>query len=79
LTVISPPERRKVQSQANRVLRMVLVPTGVVLVLVIRIEFNVPTYRQKETGIEGRGAPLVVLALVIGLNGAIRDKVVGVR
>lgn len=54
-------------------------PTGVVLVLVIRIEFNVPTYRQKETGIEGRGAPLVVLALVIGLNGAIRDKVVGVR
>lgn len=49
----------------------------VVLVLVIWVEFYILAYREKAAGVESRGAPLVVLALVIGLDSDVRDKVVG--
>jgi hypothetical protein len=44
---------------------------GVVVVLIIGIELHVLSYRKQATGKNGRRAPLLVLALVVGLDGGI--------
>ncbi len=56
---------------------MVLVPTRVVFVLVVRVEFYMAAHREKAAGIKGRGAPLAVLALVERLDGDVGNVVEG--
>src|SRR5271169_7172503 len=51
--------------------------TRVVIVLIVKVEFNVCANRKQPTGIERSGAPFVVLTLVEGLGSEIRDEMVG--
>src|ERR1035438_2066119 len=56
---------------------MVLVPSSVVLVLVVWVEFYMPAYREKAAGVESGGTPFIELALVKGLDGNVRNMVEG--
>src|SRR5664279_4535447 len=56
---------------------MVLFPSGVVLVLVVWVEFYMLAYREKAAGIESRGAPFDELALVERFDGDVRSVVEG--
>jgi hypothetical protein len=67
----------KIQSQPDIVLLAVRLLAGVVFVLIVGIEYDVFAYRESATCIESGGAPLLVLAFVIGFGGNIRDEVIG--
>src|SRR5664279_612013 len=56
---------------------MVLFPSGVVLVLVVWVEFYMLAYREKAAGIESRGAPFDELALVERFDGDVRNVAEG--
>src|ERR1035438_4866848 len=56
---------------------MVLMAPGVVLMLVVRVEFYMPPYRKKAADVESGGAPFVELAPIKGLDGDVRDVVKG--
>jgi hypothetical protein len=51
---------------------MVLMPTRVVLMLIVWVEFYMAAHREKAAGVESRGTPFVELALVEGLDSDVR-------
>lgn len=67
----------KIKSQANKILLLVRALAGVVLVLIVGIEFDVLAYGEQTTCIESGGAPFVILTLVIRFGSDIRDQVIG--
>ena len=52
---------------------------GIVVVLVVGAELDVPADREQAARIERGGAPLTVLALVKRFGGDIGDEVIGVN
>ena len=48
---------------------------GVVLVLVVGVEFEVLAYREQETRIKSGSAPFAVMARVVGFRGHVRESV----
>ena len=67
------------EHQAQLVQLLIWAFPGVVLVLVIRIELNVLADRKQAPGVDCGVAPFAILALVKGLHGAIRRRVIGVN
>ena len=63
----------KIESEPNIVLLLVRVLTCVVLVLIVCVKLQVSADGEQATREEIRGAPLVVLALLIGFSGNIRN------
>src|SRR5580698_21474 len=52
---------------------------GVVLMLIVGIELHMLSYRQKAAHIFGGSAPFSVLAFVVGLEGDIGYRMIGVN
>src|ERR1700722_4215768 len=64
------------KSQAKILFLLVPFLAGIVLMLVIRVELDMPAEREHTTCIEIGGAHFVVLAQVVGFDGHIWTKVI---
>src|SRR5271168_1962715 len=69
--------KEKIESQADILFRHVGVFAGVVVVLVVGVEFDVFANRKNTTGEKRSSTPLVVLTLIIRFGGDIRNEVIG--
>jgi hypothetical protein len=69
--------KEKIESQPDGRLLIVRVLVGVVVMLIISVEFDVFAYRKQATRIERGSAPFAVLALVKWLGSDVRAKVIG--
>jgi hypothetical protein len=67
----------KIEGQPNIVLLRVRVLTCVVLVLIVCVELQASADGEQATRKEIRRAPFVVLALIVGFSGNIRDEMIG--
>src|SRR5580700_7157998 len=66
--------KEKIESQPDRRHLFVRVLAGVVVVLIIRVEFHVFAHRKQSTRVERRGADFTVLTLVKHFGSDIRDE-----
>jgi hypothetical protein len=66
----------QIEGQSGRIHLLVGVLTGVVVVLVVRIELHMLAYGEQGARVKRRGTPFAVLALRKGLCGDIRNEVI---
>jgi hypothetical protein len=67
----------QIQTQTDVIVLPVGMLPGIVFMLVIEIEFNVFADREQRTGVQIRGTPILVQALIEGLGRNVRNQVVG--
>jgi hypothetical protein len=75
-TSLLPHGEIKIKRQPGRIHLLVGVLTGVVVVLVVRIELHMLAYGEQGARVKRRGTPFAVLALRKGLCGDIRNEVI---
>jgi hypothetical protein len=69
--------KEKIKSQPDRRHLCVRMFAGVVVVLVVRVEFNVFAYREQSARVKRGGADFTVLTLVKWFGGDIWNEVIG--
>jgi hypothetical protein len=68
--------KEEIERQSGRIHLLVRVLAGVVVVLVVGVEFHVFSHGEQGTRVERSGAPLAVLGLVKGFGRHIRDEMI---
>ena len=71
------PLEEEIQYESRSVHLLIRMRAGVVLVLIVRVELDVPAHWEQAARIEIGGTPFTILALVEDLGAEIRRWMVG--